>query len=246
MTSVGFHLRLSCLTFVDTRIISEEALTNTTNPTFRIETKQNLDYPNQKVFVPFFFFSLCFCSFHLLWKSNLSSQISAKVSLSLSLPVSSLSSRGAEMVSRLSVLSGQCRGSHLDLGSATPSLRGPASLGGRAAPRARRWPRGRGSRLDAHLAGIRRSRRHCHWEDAKTRSPHGGNARALGQTRDTFRPVCKDRRRRTMGAGIGLQRCAHPTRAAPTPPLLLAAPTPPHFQSPFCPRQRKEAKVGIA
>lgn len=148
-------------------------------------------------------------------------------------------------MSRNLVLSGQCRERHLDLGSAAPSLREPDDRGWRAAPRASRWPRGRGSRPDAHLAGIRRSRRHCHWEGAKTRSPRAGNARALGRTPDTFRPVCEAGRRRTMGAGIGLQRSAHPTSATSTLPLRTAAPTPPHFQSPFSPRQRKGAEVGF-
>lgn len=85
-----------------------------------------------------------------------------------------------------------------------------------------------------------------HRVDAKAGSPRGGNVRALGRTPDAFRPVCEGGRWRTMGAGIGLQRRAHPISATSSPPRRRAAPTPPRFQSPFNPRLRKGTKVGIA
>lgn len=150
------------------------------------------------------------------------------------------------MESRHRVAEGRVPGGSWTSCSAAPRPEEPACCGCRAAARARRSPRGRGSQLDAHLAQQPPEQETLPLGKMREPGLRAGARSGHSEKPLTFRPIWEVNRRRTMGPGVGLQRRVRPTSALSYAPLRRAAPTSSHFQHPLNPRQRKRAKVGIA
>lgn len=171
-----------------------------------------------------------------------SSQISAKVSLNLSLcqflhflPEGQKWGAGTGW---------QRAGSREAAASPAQQRRAPRSRPAAGAGLHRGLRAQPGARLRAGRApgwNSRQSARRYHREDAEARAPGQGNARALRGTPARSGLFAKPTRR-----GQRDQRRDRPTSATSYAPLHPAAPTRPHFQHPLNPRHRKGVKAEIA